>query len=243
MTQSISQPIRDLIQQDLRSFRQLRFSRPKSTGNITNQQKEAITKLKSQHAIIIKPADKGGQIVLQDRTNYILEATRQLTDTSFYRPLTEPMYPLTEPETQTMVRTLIDEMKKNKLITTKQAHYPYGPDLPRARLFYLLPKIHKPPAQWTVPFVVPPGRPIVSDCSSETYNLAEFIDHYINPLSHTHPSYIKDTFTFVEKLKNLTVPENSFLFSIDVESLGHSIIRGTFHINPKVKKSVCHFDK
>ena len=215
MTQSISQPIRDLIQQDLRSFRQLRFSRPKSTGNITNQQQEAITKLKSQHAIIIKPADKGGQIVLQDRTNYILEATRQLTDTSFYRPLTEPMYP----ETQTMVRTLIDEMKKNKLITTKQAHYPYGPDLPRARLFYLLPKIHKPPAQWTVPFVVPPGRLIVSDCGSETYNLAEFIDHYINPLSHTHPSYIKDTFTFVEKLKNLTVPENSFLFSIDVESL------------------------
>ena len=213
--QSISQPICEIIKQDLRSFRRLRFSRPKTTRNINNQQQQAINKLKSQHAIIIKPADKGGQIVLQDRTNYILEATRQLTDTSFYRPISEPMYL----ETQTIVRTLIDEMLEKKHITSKQAHYLYGPDLPRARLFYLLPKIHKPPSQWTVPFVVPTGRPIVSDCGSETYNIAEFIDYYINPLSHTHPSYIKDTYTFVNKLKNLTVPENTFLFSVDVESL------------------------
>jgi hypothetical protein len=122
-------------------------------------------------------------------------------------------------ETQNMVTSLIDEMKKKKLITNKQAHYLYGPDLSRARLFYLLPKIHKPPAQWTVPFIVPSGRPLVSDCGSETCRLAEFIDYYINPLSHTHPSYLKDTFTFVKRLNNLTVPENSFLFSVDVESL------------------------
>ena len=67
--------------------------------------------------------------------------------------------------------------------------------------------------------MVPPGRPIVSDCGSESYHLAEFIDFYINPLSHTHPSYLKDTYTFVNKLKNLTVPDNTFIFSIDVDSL------------------------
>ena len=71
-------------------------------------------------------------------------------------------------ETQTMVRVLIDQMRKEHLITAKQAYYLYGPDLPCARLFYLLPKIHKPPENWTVSFMVPPGRPIVSDCGSES---------------------------------------------------------------------------
>ena len=114
-----------------------------------------------------------------------------------------------------MVRSLIVQMKQKHLITAKQAIYLYGPDLPRARLFYLLPKIHKAPENWTIPFLVPPGHPIVSDCGSESYRLAEFIDYFINPLSHTHPSYVKDTYTFVNKLKHLTVPENTFIFSID----------------------------
>ena len=212
---SVSKPIRQLIDQDLRSFRDLRPRRPVGEANITVHQQQALNKLKSHHEIIIKPADKGGQIVIQDRTNYILEATRQLNDPVYYRPLTDPLYL----EIQTMVRLLIDQMRKKHLISAKQAHYLYGPDLPRARLFYLLPKIHKPPENWTVPFVVPPGRPIVSDCGSESYHLAEFIDFYINPLSHTHPSYLKDTYTFVNKLKNLTVPDNTFIFSIDVDSL------------------------
>ena len=212
---SVSTPIRELIDHDLRSFRDLRPRRLKGEGNITIPQQQALKMLKSRDEIIIKPADKGGQIVLQDRANYVLEATRQLQDITYYRPLTQPMYL----ETQIMVRKLIDQMKRKHLITAKQAHYLYGPDLPRARLFYLLPKIHKPPENWTVPFLVPPGRPIVSDCGSESYRLAEFIDFYINPLSHSHPSYVKDTYTFVNKLKYLTVPENTFIFSIDVDSL------------------------
>ena len=57
----------------------------------------------------------------------------------------------------------------------------------------------------------------MSDCGSESYRLAEFIDYYINPLSHSHPSYVKDMYTFVNK--HLTVPENTFIFSIDVDSL------------------------
>ena len=44
-------------------------------------------------------------------------------------------------------------------------------------------------------------------------------NYYINPLSHLHPSYVKDTYTFVNKLKHLIVPENTFIFSIDVDSL------------------------
>lgn len=56
-----------------------------------------------------------------------------------------------------------------------------GPDVPR--LFYLLPKIHKPREKWTVPGLIPTGRSIVSDFGSESYRVAEYIDYYINPLS------------------------------------------------------------
>uniref|UniRef100_A0A8C5CWT2 Uncharacterized protein n=1 Tax=Gadus morhua TaxID=8049 RepID=A0A8C5CWT2_GADMO len=160
---------------DLRSFHDLRPRRPVGEANITVHQQQALNKLKSHHEIIIKPADKGGQIVIQDRTNYILEATRQLNDPVYYRPLTDPMYL----ETQTMVRLLIDQMRKKHLISAKQAHYLYGPDLPRARLFYLLPKIHKPPENWTVPF---PGRPVLPEKKNTEQKLIPLITTFSRQL-------------------------------------------------------------
>lgn len=63
------------------------------------------------------------------------------------------------------------------------------------------------------------ARPIVSDCSSETYYTAEFIDFHLNPLSTKHASYIKDTYDFVEKVKQIHIPLSSFLFTMDIDSL------------------------
>ena len=90
---------------------------------------------------------------------------------------------------------------------------------PRPRIFYMLPKIHKDPSTWSRPYEIPLGRPIVSDCSSETCYTAEFIDFYLNPLSTRHDSYIKDTYDFVNKIKRVHIPVDSFLFTIDIDSL------------------------
>lgn len=97
--------------------------------------------------------------------------------------------------------------------------YLIGPIPPRARQFYLLPKIHKTPDTWMVPHEVPPGRPIVSDCGSESFNSAHYIDHFLNPLSQLHESYLKDTYDFIDKIKHHQFPKESFLFSIDIDSL------------------------
>lgn len=67
--------------------------------------------------------------------------------------------------------------------------------------------------------MIPPGRPIVSDCDSTTYNVARYIDHYLSPLSSLHPSYIKDTYHFLDVIRPITVPSASFLFTIDIDSL------------------------
>lgn len=124
-----------------------------------------------------------------------------------------------QPETHQMIQDIINTLYVKNYVTFKQLTYLFGPENPRQRLFYLLPKIHKPPESWIVPFKIPAGRPIVSDCGSEFYRVAEYIDYYINPLAQLHPSYVKDTYDFVQKLSLLSVPTSTFLFSIDVDSL------------------------
>lgn len=238
----VSAQIQTLIKQDLSTFSNLRVpsvnrivrQSNKIKSNITGEQQRALVGLCKLDNIIIKPADKGGQIVLQDRTDYLLEANRQLDDTNYYKKLSGPL----QLETQTMIRAIIDKLYVNKYINFKQMAYLYGPANPRPRLFYLLPKIHKKPESWTVPFRIPVGRPIVSDCGSESYRIAEYIDYFLNPLSHMHTSYVKDTYDFVNKLRAVRAPSNSFLFSIDVDSLYTNIetARGLLAVSKAFRK-------
>jgi len=74
-------------------------------------------------------------------------------------------------------------IKKNHHLQTKGL-----PLWTRDRHFYLLPKIHKDPHTWTIPYEVPPGRSIVSDCAS--YHISNYIEHFLSPLSTKHPNCI-----------------------------------------------------
>ena len=73
--------------------------------------------------------------------------------------------------------------------------------------------------KWSVENKMPPGRPIVSDCGSDSYRWSELIDYYLKPLSNIHPSYIKDTNDFLDKLRELEVSQDALLVTFDVESL------------------------
>ncbi len=44
----------------------------------------ALKQLKENEDIIIRPADKGGTIVILNKTDYITEAEQQLADTRVY---------------------------------------------------------------------------------------------------------------------------------------------------------------
>ncbi|KAK3538101.1 hypothetical protein QTP70_029824, partial [Hemibagrus guttatus] len=39
------------------------------------------------------------------------------------------------------------------------------------------------------------------------------------PISNQHPSYIRDTYDFIDKIRNLVLPVDCFLFTIDIDSL------------------------
>lgn len=62
-------------------------------------------------------------------------------------------------------------------------------------------------------------RPIVSDCDGESYYTAEFIEHFLGPISQRHKSDLKDTYDFIQKTKDLRIPTDSFLFTIDIDNL------------------------
>lgn len=208
--------------------------------NLNVDEIKALKELKENKSIILKPADKGSAVIILDRDQYLQEGYRQLNDKTYYSKLKKPIYLDTLP----IVEKVINNLHQKKFINLKQKTYLLGSAEPRGRLFYLLPKIHKDPAKWSVPFQVPPGRPIVSDCGSETYHTAEYLDSFLNPLSTGHDSYIKDTYDFVEKVKQTEVPTESFLFSIDIDSLytnidikeGINSIRNIFHKYPDKKR-------
>lgn len=228
--------ILQLIEQDMKDF-QKNFKVLEENPNLKKVELDAIDQLKKARHIVIKPADKGSGVVILDKEQYIFEVMRQLEDKVYYKKLSEPIYLETIP----MVHAIVSRLKRKKFINHKQEKFLKGSGEPRERRFYILPKIHKPPEKWSVPHQIPPGRPIVSDCGSETYATAEYIDFFLNPLSILHPSYIKDTYHFIDIVKGLKIPTNSFFFSLDVDSLytnidiqaGLGVIKKTFAKYPR----------
>lgn len=213
-TADISFLTQTLIRNNLKTLTHLQSCRA-HTDNLTPQQRVALRQLKCNADLVIKPADKGSAVVVMDRQQYLLEAHRQLDNTTHYIQLPHSL----QSETQSQLISIFHNLQKKGYINQKQKSYLIGPNPPRSRRFYLLPKIHKDPKAWTVPFEVPQGRPIVSDCQSESYNAAQYIDYFLNPLSTLHDSYLKDTYDFIGKIKRMSFPDHAFLFTADIESL------------------------
>ena len=212
--QQLPSQVTQIIKKDIRFF-DSSFHVSPLKPNLTEGEIKALKALRNNSGIVIKPADKGSAVVIMDRDQYLLEGYRQLNNKEYYKKLEAPIIWETVP----MVEEILQRMLDKKIINFKQKKYLTGSTSPRSRLFYLLPKIHKGPETWTIPFLTPAGRPIVSDCDSETYRTAEFLDRILFPLSTKHSSYIKDTYDFISKIKNINIPLQSFLFSMDVTSL------------------------
>ena len=179
-------------------------TKPKPTqDNLTVTERQAIGQLKQRQDIIIKPADKGSGTVVMDKTWYIDECNRQLTDTKFYQHLDEDI----TADIQKRVTFYVNRMHKDKLINDKTKQYLIQSDVKPGR-FYILPKVHKPGN---------PGRPIVSSNSHPTERLSHFVDYYLQPLVHKLPSFVKDTNDFLNKLLTMdNLPANSLLVTLDV---------------------------
>ena len=71
----------------------LNHSRRKRPSNLSTDELFAFKSLRSRNDVVIKPADKGGAVVVWRADLYRQEALRQLNDASFYTKLKFRSYP------------------------------------------------------------------------------------------------------------------------------------------------------
>ena len=88
--------------------------------------------------VVIKPADKGGAIVIQNREDYVLERKCQLSDPRFYKKVDQDL--TTTHNSQ--VKSQLELMRMRGEITRQVKDYLIV-EKPRTSQLYLLPKIHK----------------------------------------------------------------------------------------------------
>ena len=114
------------------SVKSLKFS------NLSKEEWTTHQNLKTRDDIVIKPADKGGAVVVWRTDLYKQEAFRQLADTKFYAKVNKDLIQTNQKIVKDTVNKLTLEQKlpstaRNLFVIT-----------PKTSTFYLKPKIHKP---------------------------------------------------------------------------------------------------
>lgn len=176
--------------------------------NLSTRERDALRALSEDDSIVIKPADKGGAVVIQDKAAYRNEILHQLGDQEFYSPL------MSDPTNRffNMIKRTLNNGKSENYITNNEFDFLLQSH-PVRPLFYTLPKIHKKSEG------IIPGRPIVAGCQSLTEAISQYVDWYIKPIVWTLPSYLRDTSDFLSKLLDVEISENDILCTMDVTSL------------------------
>lgn len=119
--------------------------------------------------LVIKPSDKGGNIVLMDCTYYIKMVIRLLNDRSTYEILTSNPTQRYLSEFKTILQDCLD----SGCISPDEFKYMYNP-APTTFTFYTLSKVHKN----KTPI---PGRSIVSRMVNLTQGASKYVDTIFAP--------------------------------------------------------------
>ena len=149
--------------------------------NTSKEEFAALEALGRNPDLVIKPADKGGAVVIMNRAAYQIECKRLLSDTRTYRPLTSDP----SPDLRATITSLAEHALANGWISKRECDFLVCRQ-PRTPYFYILPKVHKHPT-------TPPGRPIVSGIGSILEPLSKFADSFLRPLVQRTSTYLKDT--------------------------------------------------
>ena len=173
--------------------------------NMTHSERNAIAGLKNNKLIVIKKADKGSCIVVEDTVEYERAGMEHLSDDKIYEEIshdpTQQLAKVINKLTSTLLaRGYIDSPTHSHLTLNEV----------RTQQLYFLKKLHKNPHG---------VRPIVSGCSGPTELLSALMDYFLKPLVQHTDSHIKDSKSIVKLLESLTLPKNCILLTIDVKAL------------------------
>ena len=76
--------------------------------------------------------------------------------------------------------------------------------------FYILPKVHKVP--WAT-------RPAVSGVPSVLEPLSKWVDIQLQQVIHLCPAYLKDSWHFLNIMKNLELSEDNLIVTSDAKAM------------------------
>ena len=175
--------------------------------NTTEEERQAMKSLRNNNNIIIKPADKDGTIVIQNKEDYIKEGERQLSNKDHYMELED--YTKTRKEFIKQVSITLDWTLRNDLID-EDLHKILFKSNPRTANLYLLPKIHKKNN---------PGRPIINSVGSLTETISVLVDEILRKYSKLAKSYVKGTSHFLKLIMEMETDESEYLCTVDVTAL------------------------
>ena len=181
-----------------------------SNYNLTLLEKRALTSLSKNRDLIIKKADKGSMIVVEDTDGYLKAGLKHLEDTSIYTELTcDPTEQLSDD-----IQSFLDNLYNKNFIDEHTYHYlsPHKPT--KTQQIYFLKKLHKNPIGI---------RPIVSGVNGITEKISSYLDHYLQPVVTKGPSYIKNTKELLTILENFSSTSDFIFCTADVSSLYLSI--------------------
>lgn len=140
-------------------IRKLKVSKSKR-NNIRNTIKE----IERKKEIIICLADKGGGLVILNKSNYETEMNKLLKTPDMYKKLKG--HPKSEYEKK--LKLFVKGREERGILTKKEARY-LIPEAAITPVIYYVPKIHKSQSN-------PPGRPIISGIDSLFSRLGAYID-------------------------------------------------------------------
>ena len=177
--------------------------------NINKQEQHAILSLQSNKDITIKPADKGGAVVVMNTSDYMAECYKHLNNTQHYKQIDKD-----QSETHNkMIKSVLQQAVKDGEIDPDTCQSLIVPK-PTPGRFYTVPKIHKQGN---------PGRPIVSGNGCATEKISQFVDYHTKDAPRSLPSFVQDDMDFlrhVEEINNSEpLPTDTLLCTLDVGAL------------------------
>ena len=198
-----AQKIRNLLLSHIRKGFQMRIK-----NNLSVEEREILKGLRDHMSIIICPADKGKNIVVEDRDAYMEKMQKQV-DEGDYKPAKGKEKTLLNK----IHRKLVAQLKKMGMTEFKDRRH-FLVTAPVLANMYLLIKVHKKNF---------PGRAVVSQIDDPTYNICKELTKILQPISSAGKSYIKNTYALKAMLSDINLDEDCLMASLDIVGLYPSV--------------------
>ncbi|XP_054706551.1 uncharacterized protein LOC129216363 [Uloborus diversus] len=176
------------------------FNSKLTSNTFSKHANSSIKVLCSDPVLVVTKADKGGQIVILDKSSY-LDKCNELIDVSPYVTLHK------DPRIRKF--NLIKNVVKYFPIISESSKRSLTPSVAHCARFYTLPKVHKPDI---------PLRPIVSSSGTASYKLAKYLVSSFPFYLVSNSLTVRNLVHFVQKLRYFK-PHGITMASFDVKSL------------------------